>query len=92
MLGRFQVSHDEPIRHAPQQSRPTVTSVNAKCTNPPRGVRSPLTWARRSFTTTCKSYTDLITASPTWRWTAFSGTVARYEQHKTFRILYPARG
>jgi len=66
--------------------------IFGKCTNPPRGVRSPLTWARRSFTTTCKSYTDLITASPTWRWTAFSGTVARYEQHKTFRILYPARG
>ena len=39
-------------------------SDNRKCTNPPRGVRSPLTWARRSVTTTGKSYTDadLITA------------------------------
>ena len=35
-----------------------------RCTNPPRGVRSPLTWAPRSATTTGKSYTDadLVTA------------------------------
>jgi hypothetical protein len=33
----------------------------------------------------------LLVASPSWRSMGFSVTVARYEQHETFRILYPAR-
>ena len=56
---------------------------NLQCTNPPRGS---------SVDTTSQSHAELITAVATWRSTIFSITVARYEQHKTFRILYPARG
>ena len=52
------------------------------CTNPPRGS---------SVDTTSQSHAELITAVATWRSTIFSITVARYEQQKTFRLLYPAR-
>jgi hypothetical protein len=58
------------------------TGVKYQCTNPRRGVRL-LRPASRTLTR--------LLLSPTWRSTAFSITVARYEQQKTFRILYPAR-
>src|SRR6516225_6386209 len=66
------------VEHASRTNQLDISS----CTNPPRGS---------SVATTSQSHADLITAVATWRSTAFSITVARYEQQKTFRILYPAR-
>jgi hypothetical protein len=52
------------LSRCPRPPRCGLRLDKTRCTNPPRGVRSPLTWARRSVTTTGKSYTDadLITA------------------------------
>src|SRR6516225_9317681 len=66
------------VEHASRTNQLDISS----CTNPPRGS---------SVATTSQSHADLITAVATWRSTIFSITVARYEQQKTFRLLYPAR-
>jgi hypothetical protein len=45
-----------------------------------------------SVATTCKSYTDPITGVAHLAFDGLFISVARYEQQKTFRILYPAAG